>query len=370
LSPHVAAEHLSMLCERGRLMLQPEPKRAPEKLFRLAWDGGRPWEFVLVIDPPDPDDHEDDPNDERTVTADRPAKASLRGMLARGSELRALDSARAVLQVGVIVFDDRIARLDACEDGRASALGWLDQFERRGPIDLSGAQVDGLIERLASLASPPRLVLPAWTGWRIESGTPRAKLVLDDTPAIDEVADVRRGRGASRRVTLAGRIWFEYAGILVAADDPCGGIVEPSRRIFVRRHRAAEREALAVLSRHGVSSPRPSETGAIETDHHVEIPRQRLDSAVSLLAAEGWAVEVAGRRYRPAGSVAWNVERHRLVRTFRLRRLWRSDGRRARAARRTRTGRAGRGAIGRFDGSTAGELGLPLRTAPGTRGAT
>ena len=41
--------------------------------------------------------------------------------------------------------------------------------------------------------------------------------------------------------------------------------------------------------------------------HHVEIPRSRLDASVSQLASVGWAVEVSGRRYRPAGNVAWNV---------------------------------------------------------------
>ncbi|MFN9369755.1 MAG: hypothetical protein ACK6CT_13490, partial [Planctomycetia bacterium] len=43
------------------------------------------------------------------------------------------------------------------------------------------------------------------------------------------------------------------------------------------------------------------------TPHHVEIARNRLDGSVAQLAAAGWAVEVAGRRYRPAGSVSWNV---------------------------------------------------------------
>ena len=42
----------------------------------------------------------------------------------------------------------------------------------------------GLVERLAGLAELPRLVLPAWTGWRIESGPPRPKLVLDDSRAV------------------------------------------------------------------------------------------------------------------------------------------------------------------------------------------
>jgi SNF2 family DNA or RNA helicase len=39
----------------------------------------------------------------------------------------------------------------------------------------------------------------------------------------------------------------------------------------------------------------------------VQIPRARLDSSVAQLAAAGWTIEVSGRRYRPAGSVAWNV---------------------------------------------------------------
>jgi len=39
----------------------------------------------------------------------------------------------------------------------------------------------------------------------------------------------------------------------------------------------------------------------------VLVPRSRLDGSVSQLAADGWTVEVSGRRYRPAGSVAWHV---------------------------------------------------------------
>ena len=39
----------------------------------------------------------------------------------------------------------------------------------------------------------------------------------------------------------------------------------------------------------------------------MEIARNRLDTSVASLAAAGWTIEVSGRRYRPAGSVAWNV---------------------------------------------------------------
>jgi hypothetical protein len=126
------------------------------------------------------------------------------------------------------VFSDRIARLAVSESaGWNTTAGWMEQFERRGPIEMAGSQADGLIERLAGLADLPRLELPAWTGWQIESGAPRPKLVLDDSPSVsieEEPVDrpgPRRGgrRKATPRVQLAGRIWFDYAGLAIAADD-------------------------------------------------------------------------------------------------------------------------------------------------------
>ena len=316
-SSQSAATHLAMLCETGRLVLQPEPRRNPDLVVPLVWDGGRPWEFALVLEP-------DDVASTRAETvADmaaegkplpRPGRATLRGMLVRGSERKDLRTPHAILRSGLIVFEDRLARLAVTGMG-----GWMDQFERRGPIEFSGAQVDGLIDRLAMVADLPRLELPGWTGWRIESGAPRPKLVLDDSPTVTLDEDEeglppdggRPARVARRRSTprvqLAGRIWFDYAGILIAADASAGGATDPARRILVRRDRAAERDAIAMLPRYGGTPPRLSDTDDADLGHHVEIARGRLDASVSQLAAAGWTVEVSGRRYRPAGSVAWNV---------------------------------------------------------------
>ena len=313
-SSRSAAVHIAMLCEQGRLVVQPEPRRAPEHVVPLAWDGGRPWDFALVIEP---DDDAVRPArgraDDDDAAPPRPARATLRGMLVRGSERRELREPRAILRAGLVVFPDRIARLGSGADGEglaAVAGGWIDQFERRGPIEFAAAQADGVIERLARLAEGPRLVLPAWTGWRIESGAPRPKLVLDDSPAVAE-DDGRPGpRRTQSRVQLAGRIWFDYGGMQVAADDPAGAAADATRRVFVHRDRAAERAALALLPRHGAAPARqPSGEAGDEpaVAPHVQIPRARLDSSVAQLAAAGWTIEVAGRRYRPAGSVAWNV---------------------------------------------------------------
>ena len=319
ISAQSAVEHVAMLCEQGRLVVQPEPRRNPELVVPLAWDGGRAWEFALVLEPEDPPSFRGETlremaESEGPTTLPRPGKATLRGMLVRGSERRDIREPRAILRAGLVVFSDRIARLALGDSpGNSQAAGWLHQFERRGPIELAGSQSDGLIERLAALADVPRLLLPSWTGWRIESGTPRPKLVLDDSRAVtstDDDADpenaARRRRRAVPRVQLAGRVWFEYGGMQIEADNPAGGAADAERRVFVRRDRAAEREALAMLPRFGATAARPEVEGETVT-HHVEIARARLDSSVPQLAAAGWAVEVAGRRYRPAGSVAWNV---------------------------------------------------------------
>ena len=312
-SPRSAATHLAMLCESGRLVVQPEPRRDPERVIPLTWDGGQAWEFAFVLEPDD-----DDVRPAKRRVGDeadgdapppRPAKATLRGMLVRGSQRKNLDEPKAILRAGLVVFADRIARLKSPAESAAGAIssGWLEQFERRGPIEVAAAQVDGLIERLALFADVPRLVLPAWTGWQIESGVAQPKLVLDDTPAVSADAATGERRRAQPRVHLAGKVWFDYAGMLIAADDPAGGAADPARRLFVRRDRTAEREALTLLPRHGAIAARGQAVDGTAPAHHVEIPRNRLDSSVSQLAASGWMVEVAGRRYRPAGSVAWNV---------------------------------------------------------------
>lgn len=314
-SPRSATAHLSMLCETGRLVLQPEPRRAPDTIVPLTWDGSRPWEFAFVLEPDDDDlrpSRAARNGDEADTAPPRPARATLRGMLVRGSQRKELKEPRAILRTGLVVFADRIARLVVPDDGfSAGTAGWVEQFERRGPIELAATQTDGLVAQVAALADVPRLVLPAWTGWRIESGAPQPKLVLDDSPAIDldddAAAEPRARRRAAPRVQLAGRIWFDYAGILIAADDPAGGAADTDRRIFVRRDRAAERAALAVLPRHGATPARAAGDDSDPLTHHVQIPRNRLDASVAQLAAAGWTIEVAGRRYRPAGSVAWNV---------------------------------------------------------------
>ena len=303
ITPASAGIHLSHLCETGRLFLQPDPRRSPEVVMPLAWDNGRAWRFALVLDPDDVPSASDDDED---VLPPRPAKARLRGMLVRGSQRMALDQPKAVLRSGLVIFADRIALLESDESS-----AWLDQFERRGPIELASSHVDGLIERLAGMCDMPRIELPAWTGWKIESAAPIPRLVLDDglpvnSEELDDELPSRTGRRRKKvtKTQLAGHVWFDYGGLRIAAHDPSGGAVDQVRHLLVRRNRIAERSALSVLAACGAVTPK--EDGEPST-HHVEFARNRLDSAAPQMASEGWEVEVSGKRYRPAGTFSWHV---------------------------------------------------------------
>ena len=172
-----------------------------------------------------------------------------------------------ILRAGFLVFEDRLCRLviDASaeedqgefseQDEQVGLRGWMEQFDRRGPIELSGSQVDGLIEQLASLADLPKLELPGWTGWQVESGRPQPKLVLDDSPSVKDEEQVesvdpeeslgrpkRKSRKSKSKIQLGGSIWFDYGGMQIAADDPAGGAADAARRRLVRRNKIAERE--------------------------------------------------------------------------------------------------------------------------------
>jgi hypothetical protein len=320
LSRQSASQDLAMLCAEGRLVFQPEPRRSPETVVPLVWDAGRPWEFALMVEPGDDTGLEACLENDLISKSEKricPKKASLHGLLVRGSERQSLQTPRLILRAGFIVLGDCLCRLviDAAaeehqteyseNDEPAAIRGWMEQFDRRGPIELSGSQIDGLIEQLASLADLPKLELPGWTGWQVESGKPQPKLVLDDSPNVkedqqDEFIDPeaslgrpkRKSRKSKPKVQLGGKIWFDYGGIQIAADDPAGGAADAARRRLVRRNRIAERTALTALPRFGFSPVRTGQAGVLEENdiptHHVEVPRSRLDASVSQLASVGW----------------------------------------------------------------------------------
>ena len=91
MSPRSAAAHLALLCETGRLVVQPEPRRAPEQIVPLTWDDGRPWEFAFVVEPDDdalPRGRRSAGIDDEDAPPPRPAKATLTAALVRGANAR------------------------------------------------------------------------------------------------------------------------------------------------------------------------------------------------------------------------------------------------------------------------------------------
>ena len=68
----------------------------------MAWDCSRPWEFALVLEPDDDGSLraaiDDDADVGESPRRRPPAKATLRGMLVRGSQRKAIKEPRAILR--------------------------------------------------------------------------------------------------------------------------------------------------------------------------------------------------------------------------------------------------------------------------------
>ena len=105
LSRQSAARDLAMLCAEGRLVFQPEPRRAPEAVVPLVWDAGRPWEFALIIEPGDDTGLEACLQNDLLSKKEKrvcPKKASLNGLLVRGSERQSLQTPRLILRAAFL----------------------------------------------------------------------------------------------------------------------------------------------------------------------------------------------------------------------------------------------------------------------------
>ena len=188
-----------MLCAEGRLVFQPEPRRAREAIVPLVWDAGRPWEFALIIEPGDDTGLEACLQNDLLSKKEKrvcPKKASLNGLLVRGSERQSLQTPRLILRAGFLVIEDRLCRLvvDAAteeqqgecseQDEPAGLRGWMEQLMKRS-IELSGHRSMGSLSSLL----PCGLTQTRTAGMDRMAGRvrrPQPKLVLDDSPSVKD----------------------------------------------------------------------------------------------------------------------------------------------------------------------------------------
>jgi superfamily II DNA or RNA helicase len=240
------------------------------ELHPLAWDEGDPWRFELAVTPSQAD-----------------GNWQVAGRLRRGDEIILLDRPKLLLAGGLVVFDDRVARLDV-----QGAFGWIKALRDKPILEVPPDQAGQLLEQLWQMPSLPPLDLPAELQWRQERPEPQ--------PHIQFL----RTQPQYPTQKLPARIHFGYEQSTIAWTDARNALIEPQQQRVVMRDRAKESELVASLAARGFTEPKYRYGG---TDHDVELPAKRLAGVVADLVRAGWRVEAEGLKIRRPGEFRLSV---------------------------------------------------------------
>ncbi|HEX3474642.1 MAG TPA: DEAD/DEAH box helicase, partial [Kofleriaceae bacterium] len=267
--PTAAARVLPALCASGRLgwlgdPTDREPPRpgAPE-LRPLRWDGDAP--FVVQL---------------RAEPAGR--GIALRLELERDSEIVPADRIAAFASAGWLIVDDRLVRVEGCDD-----LGRWMAAAGRPALRLPARELAVVIEKIGHAPRAPRLVLDA-LGWTAAPGTPVPRLYVEPIP---------------KTTRLGARVAFRYGQAEAVGAGGALVIDARARRVFVRElaAEAAARAKLLTAELGWIAQP----PGA---DHELTIEIARFLERVSAMQDLGWELWVRGRRLRRGGRLKVDVE--------------------------------------------------------------
>jgi superfamily II DNA or RNA helicase len=261
---------LPRLCGSGRFGWQPAGGMTADEPFRLlAWDDGPAWQLCLEV----------------AKTASR-KDWQLQGKLSRGAAVEELSGPLAFLEVGLVVFPDRIARFDC-----GGAFPWVTMLRQSGPLLVPAKSEQDFVEQLARMPNLPPLELPEELGWQEERPVPRPRLTI-----------FKSKRDLSGELDC--RLTFEYGERSATFGDEPPAWYDREQRIVVRRDSAAEREArtrLFAAGAHLNTHRGPAEPGVYS------LAPAKLPQLVLQLAATGWQVEAEGRLIRSAGKISLSV---------------------------------------------------------------
>lgn len=256
---------LPALCASGRFgWLESDGANREQELHPLAWDDGPAYRFQL------------------TVQKSADSKAwQFAGKLHRGDEIVDLDRPLLLLAHGLVIFNDRIARLECAVD-----FSWILAL-RSEPMSVPLKEEQQLIEQLATLPAP-LVDLPAELTWQERSVAP--------VPCLKVVKPKEKWRWQ-----LECHVSFQYGDQVAHPDSPLAWFDRASRSV-VRRDLNAEATALVQLQR----------VGAEDGQHYgyetaFLLAPSALNKAVLDLSRAGWQVEAEGRTVRRPGAFQLKV---------------------------------------------------------------
>ena len=241
ISPAMFDSVLPRLCATGRFVWSLDGSVPANEAQAIAWDDADPWRFRLRID----DDNQK-------------SLWRLSGEIYRGTESVALADAVLITADGLVLFLDKLARLDVDE----SLFGWIEALRSGTEIEVPYADRDPLLDSLYQMPHFPDVELPPALETEQFQGEPQGRLEIASPDS----------RGRRTRSQLNADVCFVYgdqqfslhnesAGQFIAADNRA--VLRDQRREAEMRERsllyvAVSRTRRSVLvSWHGEASPHP-----------------------------------------------------------------------------------------------------------------
>ena len=270
---------LPKLCQSGRLIwaLDPQSLTAPPTQT-LVWDDGAPWRFRV------------------NVVEDRAAQVwRMTGELFRaetGEVISATKGPVCLMQYGLVLFPDCLARLDAHDE-----FPWIVQFRKQAEIVVPFADRESFMSLLWTQSGLPLIEAPEDLRADRIVGEPRGRIVFEK---------LKERYAHSDRYSAT--IFFRYS------EEPLlefplkateGGSFEPVTKRVISRDLQKEAEWLATLQ--GTSLSAPFKYGH-QIKHDYELWKFDLTKVVPVLLDNNWIVESDSLQFHLPGELRLDVE--------------------------------------------------------------
>lgn len=257
---------LPRLCATGRLIWVLDSGLPVSEGKALAYDDGDPYTAQLRLE-------------------EVGSKWVLNAEFVRSQDTIALDEPVIVMNQGVIVMPDRIARLRPSPE-----FPWIAELRRTGPLVIPGRERRAFLKALAQVPRLPRMALPEQIT-SVSVGSPPTPCLVFEEPA-----------SARRSELLCGEVHFQYdeqrvplnGGSAACLDeDGCTILIRNSEE---ENRRLSELRSIEALRRHN-----------LDDAAKIFVDKRSFVDVVDQLTERGWVVEVAGKKLRRASSMRMSV---------------------------------------------------------------
>ncbi len=253
------------------MLCQLSPSDSIEDAHPVTWDGGDPWRLRL------------------RVTADEQSQSwHMLGDFHRGEETLALIEPALILDDGLLLLHDRLARFEP-----PGAAPWIHVLRNNPDLHAPYTDRDGLVEALWNSPSLPDIEMPDELRWAEEAVEPQPKL------------RVFGGTQWHSRGNLYACALFRYGDREIAAGALESGLVDGANRRVIRRDTEAEQTYLRRLIDFNLTPNDHRWDSEQQADY--KLASERLPEIVQSLLDEGWLVEAEGNLIRKPGAVKLSV---------------------------------------------------------------